>query len=357
MNLAHSDIYREKLGYDLEAQWIRTTAPISPGNSGGPLVNSRGEVVGMNTWCAVGQNLNFSLAAAHVQKLVTTASKIVEPLSSLPAPRVNRVQPAKGNVEPARGNAAETLAVWNRLNALRSEFTKERDDYESRLQRIVPSDPRNSWTGQTARFKRKAILYGQLAKCYASYAKKLKAVDPGKSDLDPLFLSVAEAELSLRMSETCQQISVDLAATSESTARKHELRLQELQRAEADLRTKRDVVRIALSQKYNENFPSGQDAEAGGPTASATAETKETADAAPKENAAAQTSTASSGEPPSDRSMLRMWTDRSGRHQVQAKYLGLEDGKVRLERADGKIILTPLSALSEADQRFLGVIP
>ena len=91
LKLTHRDVYRKSLGYDLDAQWIQTTAPISPGNSGGPLVNGRGEVVGINTWvCAAGQNLNFSLSVAHLHQFLADAGKIVQPLTSLPTPRPDR---------------------------------------------------------------------------------------------------------------------------------------------------------------------------------------------------------------------------------------------------------------------------
>jgi hypothetical protein len=32
----------------------------------------------------------------------------------------------------------------------------------------------------------------------------------------------------------------------------------------------------------------------------------------------------------------------------------MEDGKARLEKSDGKVILVPVKSLSEADQRFIG---
>lgn len=51
-------------------KYIQTTAPISSGNSGGPLVNVRGKVVGVNTWgIDEGQNINFAIAVEEVTKL------------------------------------------------------------------------------------------------------------------------------------------------------------------------------------------------------------------------------------------------------------------------------------------------
>lgn len=51
-------------------RYIQTTAPISHGNSGGPLVNTHGWVVGINTMSAAeGQNLNFALDIQEVENL------------------------------------------------------------------------------------------------------------------------------------------------------------------------------------------------------------------------------------------------------------------------------------------------
>lgn len=53
---------------------IQITAPISPGNSGGALFNSRGEVIGITTYTYTGYgNLNFAIASNTFQKLITIA--------------------------------------------------------------------------------------------------------------------------------------------------------------------------------------------------------------------------------------------------------------------------------------------
>ena len=53
--------------------WVQTDAPINPGNSGGPLLNMRGEVVGMNTQKLVKKNvtgIGFALSAGDLLEVL-----------------------------------------------------------------------------------------------------------------------------------------------------------------------------------------------------------------------------------------------------------------------------------------------
>jgi len=65
---------------------IQTDAAINPGNSGGPLLNLKGDVIGMNVAIANGQNISFSLPANMVKSIVEsvkTNGKIVRPYLGL----------------------------------------------------------------------------------------------------------------------------------------------------------------------------------------------------------------------------------------------------------------------------------
>ena len=50
---------------------------------------------------------------------------------------------------------------------------------------------------------------------------------------------------------------------------------------------------------------------------------------------------------------LRLWTDASGKHQVMARFVGVVDGQVRLQKADGQFVRIVPDRLSAADRQFV----
>ncbi|OYW19573.1 MAG: hypothetical protein B7Z55_08595 [Planctomycetales bacterium 12-60-4] len=68
--------------FDHEGRWVQTTAPISPGNSGGPLVDRFGRVVGMNSFYIEGQSLNFALSCVDIAEAMATAPSTIQPLKA-----------------------------------------------------------------------------------------------------------------------------------------------------------------------------------------------------------------------------------------------------------------------------------
>tara|TARA_B100001057_G_C22680525_1_gene883573 strand:+ start:25 stop:1059 length:1035 start_codon:yes stop_codon:yes gene_type:complete len=62
---------------------LQISAPISPGNSGGPVVNEKGEVIGVATFTfSEGQNINFAVPIKYLKELLDNKIELVE-LASL----------------------------------------------------------------------------------------------------------------------------------------------------------------------------------------------------------------------------------------------------------------------------------
>jgi hypothetical protein len=55
----------------------------------------------------------------------------------------------------------------------------------------------------------------------------------------------------------------------------------------------------------------------------------------------------------SGESGLRIWTDVTGTHKIEAAYLGVADGAVQLKRKDGREIRVPLEQMSQEDQHYV----
>ncbi len=60
-------------GVEHEADVIQTQTPISPGNSGGPLLNDSGEMIGINSFKSEGQALNFAVSIDEVRTFLNSA--------------------------------------------------------------------------------------------------------------------------------------------------------------------------------------------------------------------------------------------------------------------------------------------
>ena len=100
---------------------IQTDAIVNPGNSGGPLINLNGEVVGINVAMAQGaQNIGFSIPINDAKKAiddVKTTGRIISPFIGVRYVLINADIKSKNNLSVdygalvARGNTIGDLAV------------------------------------------------------------------------------------------------------------------------------------------------------------------------------------------------------------------------------------------------------
>lgn len=136
---------------------IQTDAAINPGNSGGPLLNLRGEVIGVNVAVASAENIGFSLPSNLVAKAFESVQKtgeIVRPYLGVRYVPVNeKLKEANKlsvdyGVLVARGQTPEELAVMpgspaDKAGLVENDIILEVDgvklDEDHSLARIVAS--------------------------------------------------------------------------------------------------------------------------------------------------------------------------------------------------------------------------
>lgn len=172
-----------------DSRWIQTSAPISSGNSGGPLVTDDGEVVGINTWVLLsGQNLNFSLDFGHVVAAYERGLFPARPLASLPKPAAPVSAQLPSKLGPQE--VAAVKAYWKSFASAVSGYRTRRAS-EVRLE----SSPAGEWPRNSDK---------RMIETLQKAASEVEAI-PTRSAPDVLAAFLLEVSTKMRTAAGCYE--------------------------------------------------------------------------------------------------------------------------------------------------------
>jgi TonB family protein len=161
-------------------QYIQTTVPISPGSSGGPIVNMNGEVVGL----AMGvlsdaQNLNFALPSNDIHAALSRARTALRILQTEVAQHKAREEAAKRRAEESEKRRQAALEAERRA----AEEVVKRTAQEEAARRQAAAAAAKKVAEEEERRERQARRAAEHEERRQAAASRIEAVpaDPSES--------------------------------------------------------------------------------------------------------------------------------------------------------------------------------
>ena len=354
-----------EFGANAAGKWLQTSTPISPGSSGGPLLNLQGEVVGANAASLAGaQNLNFAIAAEEIATLLKSAAKSqVKGLASIPArpaPRISLPDWPDGKEVsgtfhlPAqrRFNHSVTIVkeddAFNNVSWLRTGWAA----VECADGRITSCGLRASVPAGNA--SSTVILeIGAVSTAGRAFGQNVFNDFQLRIDGELITGRHSKAEGDIGPGNARQRMNAEfqiqeflkLVFAKEVKGRIGAL---DFKLSAESLECLRDLAsRLPtgdVGQIHIERYDLADD-----PTVPASAKRGKSKTVAKAETAKAETAKAAKPV-----ARFRTWTSADGKYKVEAKLLVFMDNNVELERKDnGQTIKIALATLSSADQEYV----
>ncbi len=389
----------------LQGTWIQVDAALSPGNSGGPLVNERGQVVAMSTLASRGsaQNLNFGISATDMQAAIGFAKG--NPLVPLRV-AVAKIKSTDSDSQPSGGGSGsgrgmgspgiiqhETASVAviqkyvdeckDAFSYLTRDLRKESERLSAKLKEMksgetyippsiddegadivrvqAPMRKNIKWF-----FRSEAVKTRELARQESRIREvnKLKVEIKSPTDLPSLFKLALNfgPKLDPRRNNTIGFMSdaIVLHAFNE-----HDVLI--IYEDTPYLLWTESTAGLTLGEQVMPCpvYVNGTATAAtrGGSSTSVTVLQTITQDelknvmrpptSGGNSTSSAGTSVAAGPSPSAGSDGYRVWNDASGKFSVEALLLSSDADKVRLKKRDGKVIEIPIKTLCDADVRYL----
>lgn len=330
--------FEEGQGYSVKSTWVQHDACMSPGNSGGPLLNMKGEVLGLNTWhLPSGENMNFATSAANIKEFMAGASRNLKPWSQLP----NWKGAGHDPQEAPPGIPGVTLTSWKSFCVAKLKLAEKTEAADSEIKKIGNLNPLAPRRFHNQRNQKLSSIYQNLAEAYSTYGAEARAAMKEMSHPDLIKLIISDAQANEQIAVQYKAFAKAVAEQGDTNAIEQEIVKIKMQTLVA-LRSQFDGVRANMGRTFGIPFPSLEEME----QLLSDLKSKK-----PKNGDDKNAKLEKAGKKP-----YRTWTSIGGGHTIRARLVKVTDGMAILETRQGKRITVAIDKLCDEDQEYIDEI-